>query len=237
MGKNTGKCHPRDMERLIHFHESVVQYDKFVDNIPLEHESGITDDPNDPGFLKYCLRASLLRKYWAPSDELAIDKVIESMRTFLDGSHPTDTKRNDDLNAISTNFTHLYRNKKEESEGEKKSNPDQSSFKKNNIPMINEEQLTTHELAVEYTYGMVMHGDYQKWVNARSSGFLTTISITMEVSQLEGFVHAVYQILEGMQNDGTLNPDFSRIKQNSPKERRVSFWPSLLFTTRPTNHE
>ncbi len=222
MGKDTGKSHPRDMERLIHFHESVVQYDEFVANIPLTHKGGMTDAPNDPGFLKYCLRASLLRKYWAPSDELAIDKVIKSMRMILDGSHPTDTKRNNALDAISTNFTNLYPNKKEESEGEKTRNPAQSSSKEDNMPTANEEQLTTHKIAVEYIYGMVMHGDYQKWVNARSSGFLTTISISMEVSQLEGFVHAIHQILEGMRDDGTLDPDFSRIEQNSPKKRMLS---------------
>ncbi len=76
MGKDTGKNHPREMERLIHFHESVVQYDEFVANIPLTHEGGMTDAPDDPGFSNNCLRASLLRKYWAPCDELAIDNVI-----------------------------------------------------------------------------------------------------------------------------------------------------------------
>lgn len=70
---------------------------------------------------------------------------------------------------------------------------------------------------------MVMHGDYQEWVNTRFSDFLNTISVSTEVSQLEGFVHAVYQITEGMQSDGTLNLDFSRIEQDSSRKRTLKF--------------
>ena len=82
--------HPSNQELLIHFCESVSQYDSFMEVIPLKTQQAIhmnlppLDVWSNPDVAKYCIRASLLRKYWASREELRLDKITTAMQTIID---------------------------------------------------------------------------------------------------------------------------------------------------------
>lgn len=215
-----GKKHPEGgMELLIHFHESVLQYDLYTQEV-LKVDDGITDADGDPNFIKYCLRASLLRKYWAREDELALDKVIPVMKEHLDESCASGHQRLELLEHLSESFTCAYRDKNRRETASDTGNMSSAADETSETEYVS---VTPHEVAVDYVYGMLIHGDYQKWVNARNSGFLNLLSISNEVFRLEKFVHSTHDILDGMVADGTLTPDFSRIVLDSPTKRSMKF--------------
>ncbi|RSX52982.1 hypothetical protein [Bifidobacterium samirii] len=205
-----GKKHPEGgMELLIHFHESVLQYDLYTQEV-LKTTSEMMNPESDDNFIKYCLRAALLRKYWAPEDELALDKVIATIKSRLDNSTDSSHERLQSLEHLLKSFTCAYRIKNTDSNSNSRSESAKDKAK------AAYRSVTPHQAAVDYVYGMLLHGDYQKWLNARNPNFLSLLSIGNEVARLEKFVHSVHDFLNEMVNDGTLTPDFSRILQDSP---------------------
>ena len=199
--------HPTCNERLLHFHESVSHYDRLVELASLS-VTGPIDKLDSPKSAKYALRACLLRKYWAPDDELYLNKVIMSAQCILKNQQNESGKDYD-------------KQRKDMKEKFLASYPDKNSVKKHEHSETHQDYATAHELAVQSIYGLLIHGDYQKWLNARAAIHLSFSAISIDVTKLEWFIHEVDSLLNAMVDVRLLTPDFTKMKQNSPTEIKL----------------
>lgn len=204
--------HPSENARLVHFRESIDLYDKFkaalldFDGvIPLSADTRIQDDPK---VMKLALRAALLRKYWAKREELRLDRVIDALQQVLIDSNLMGSDRYQALSRIKAWFFNQY---PEVQDGTKAVNHSESEIK----------YAGSHELVREDLYGLLLHGDYQKWLNAGSAGYLNAIALGTEVEGLESRIHSVNAILIQLFEDGQFKPDLERITADTPSRRTL----------------
>lgn len=204
--------HPSENARLIHFRESVDLYDKFKTTlldfdgvIPLGADTRIQDDPK---VMKLALRAALLRKYWAKKEELRLDKVIDALQQVLVDADLADSNYCQILSQIKAWFFSQY---PEVQDGVKAVNHNGSAI----------EYEGAHELVREDLYGLLLHGDYQKWLNASSAGSLNAIALGTDVEGLEARIHSVNTVLIKIFEEGLFEPDLDRIVADTPSRRTL----------------
>lgn len=207
-----GKEHPSENARLVHFRESVDLYDKFKTalldfdgGIPLSVNTRIQDNPK---VMKLALRASLLRKYWAKTEELRLDRVINALQQVLIESDLTESDHYQDLSQIKAWFFNQYPEVQDGSDAVNHSGSE-----------INYEG--SHELVREDLYGLLLHGDYQKWLNAGSAGSLNAIALGEDVEGLESRIHSVNAILINLFEVGHFKPDLEQIVADTPSRRTL----------------
>jgi hypothetical protein len=208
--------HPSNQELLIHFHETVLQYDSFMEVIPLKTQQAIPanlpplDVWSNPDVAKYCIRASLLRKYWASREELRLDKITTAMQTILDESADSESQQCHHWSTIIEEIEDSFLRQYPDALGGKDRIPDHTGKE--------QEYNTVHHLVSENLYGTLMHGDYQKWINVRGHDFANLVAISTDVAELEGFIHKLYDICEDMFDKEVYVPDYSRIERDSPEQ-------------------
>ncbi|MBT1171839.1 hypothetical protein JS528_00390 [Bifidobacterium sp. MA2] len=204
--------HPSENARLIHFRESVDLYDKFKTmlldfngSIPLGADTRIQDDPK---VMKLALRAALLRKYWAKREELRLDRVIDALQQVLIDADLTESDYCRILSQIKVWFFSQY---PEVQDGVKAVDHTGNEI----------EYEGSHDLVREDLYGLLLHGDYQKWLNASSSGSLSAIALGADVEGLEARIHTVNTILIKLFEEGQFEPDLERIVADTPSRRAL----------------
>lgn len=204
--------HPSDNARLIHFRESVDLYDALKTTL-LNFEGSITLDvdtriQSDPKIMKLALRAALLRKYWAKREELRLDKVIDALMRLLTDNDLEGSEHYQTLVQIKAWFFNQYLEI-------------QDRTKVVNHSGNERKYRGSHELVREDLYGLLLHGDYQKWLNARSTGYLNAIALSWDVEGLENRIHSVNTILIQLFEDAQFSPNLERIAADTPSRKTL----------------
>lgn len=217
-GKKHPFEHPSENARLVHFRESVHQYDRFCEELlKPEHRSdmpGIAislDEQieDDPEVMKLAIKAMLQRKYWSEGEELRLDRVIDALMPFL----PEDDSRRMSLERSKTWFLNQY--------------PDsQKGVKAVEHTGKQQDYVGSHELIREMIYGTLMHSDYQKWLNAISAGSLGVIALGTEIDGMESHLHSVRDLLVSLHEEGLFHPDLETIQRDMPSHRSLAPWGS-----------
>lgn len=213
-----GKKHPSENVRLVHFRESVHQYDRFCEELlKPEHRNDILgivvslDEQieDDPEVMKLAIKAMLQRKYWSEGEELRLDRVIDALMLFL----PEGDSRSITLEHSKTWFLNQY--------------PDsQKNVKAVEHTGKQQDYVGSHELIREMIYGTLMHSDYQKWLNAVSAGSLSVIALGTEIDGMESRLHSVRDLLVSLHEEGLFQPDLETIQGDMPSHRSLTPWGS-----------